>query len=234
MAVDMQNAPHDIFFISQGLKNNTTTESHAFPENKSRIIDCIHRWSTGLQAVLDDPDGVEMFNNFIASSHASGYLLDFWFACKGFRTNSNLNNADKLFQVAKVIYRTYIKSGAVYTVPLPTDVKHHIVERMAGYHRGYKTTKHNDVSGIDRQLFDEAQESIMILLENNHYQEFLRNIQIPNGFEKLRALEISIFQEQHVYESFYPALLGDKYRLADGSSLNCTSQYRSSQQSRDV
>ncbi|VDP43481.1 unnamed protein product [Echinostoma caproni] len=119
--------------------------------------------SGGILGILSDSEGVKLFNNFLCM-RSSGHLLDFWFACKGFRTNVDPNNPDKLFQVAKVIYRTYVKSGADHAVPLPNSLKHEI----------------SNVVGIDRTLFDSAQENVGSLLEQTFYPEFLDYLK--NGF----------------------------------------------------
>ncbi|KAF6777129.1 hypothetical protein AHF37_03652 [Paragonimus kellicotti] len=129
--------------------------------------------SGGIESLLCDSEGVEMFNQFLVSKYSLGHLLDFWFACKGFRTNVDPNNPDKMFQIAKVIYRTYIKSGATNMIPLPASLKHNIIDRMSSYHKGYKTTANSDSPGIHRTLFDLAQESVKLVLESTYFPEFL-------------------------------------------------------------
>ncbi|KAG5444545.1 hypothetical protein CSKR_108091 [Clonorchis sinensis] len=134
-----------------------------------------------MEALLCDSDGVERFNQFLRSNYSSGHLLDFWFACKGFRSNVDPNDSDKLFQVAKVIYRTYIKSGATCAVPLPSPLKHDIIGRMSSYHRGYKSSKGPipASTAIDRSLFDLAQKSVMSLLEQTYYPKFVEFVNGP-------------------------------------------------------
>ncbi|KAF7259118.1 hypothetical protein EG68_03321 [Paragonimus skrjabini miyazakii] len=132
------------------------------------------KYSSGnIESLLCDSEGVEMFNQFLVSKYSLGHLLDFWFACKGFRTNVDPNNPDKMFQIAKVIYRTYIKSGATNMIPLPASLKHNIIDRMSSYHKGYKTTANSDSPGIHRTLFDLAQESVKLVLESTYFPEFL-------------------------------------------------------------
>ncbi|CAL8085518.1 unnamed protein product [Calicophoron daubneyi] len=139
------------------------------------IIQPEHRLD-GFDLLLGDSDGVDLFTKFLTCKYSSGHFLDFWFACKGFRSNVDPSDPDKLFQVAKVIYRTYIKTGAVYSVPLPQQIKQEIVDRMSFYHKGYKTTALDPSSpgGIDRGLFDDAQEHVKTVLEHRFYPEFIR------------------------------------------------------------
>ncbi|CAI2733368.1 unnamed protein product [Schistosoma spindalis] len=141
------------------------------------------RWGTNLDNLLNDSDGVEFFNKFLSYKHSASHLLDFWFACKGFRSNADLSNPDKLFQVAKVIYRTYIKSGASHAVPLPYILKQNINECLSSYHHGYKKglSSNASVQPPDRCLFDSAQNVVKSLLEQKYYPEFLTFIACPSN-----------------------------------------------------
>uniref|UniRef100_A0A5K4EY18 Putative axis inhibition protein, axin n=1 Tax=Schistosoma mansoni TaxID=6183 RepID=A0A5K4EY18_SCHMA len=141
------------------------------------------RWGINLDNLLNDSDGVEFFNKFLSYKHSASHLLDFWFACKGFRSNADLSNPDKLFQVAKVIYRTYIKSGASHAVPLPYILKQNINECLSSYHHGYKKglSSNASVQPPDRCLFDSAQNVVKSLLEQKYYPEFLTFIACPSN-----------------------------------------------------
>ncbi|OON21349.1 regulator of G protein signaling domain protein [Opisthorchis viverrini] len=156
------------FFCNNGIIDS------GFPRSSRRVPEA-------MEALLCDSDGVERFNQFLRSNYSSGHLLDFWFACKGFRSNVDPNDSDKLFQVAKVIYRTYIKSGATCAVPLPSPLKHDIIGRMSSYHRGYKSSKGPipASTAIDRSLFDLAQKSVMSLLEQTYYPKFVEFVNGP-------------------------------------------------------
>ncbi|KAK4475597.1 hypothetical protein MN116_000630 [Schistosoma mekongi] len=149
------------------------------------------RWGVNLDILLDDSDGVEFFNKFLSHKHSASHLLDFWFACKGFRSNADLSNPDKLFQVAKVIYRTYIKAGASHAVPLPYILKQNIHECLSSYHHGYKNGLSSDgsVQPPDRCLFDPAQNVVKGLLEQKYYPEFLSFIACPSNLLYLTTSE---------------------------------------------
>ncbi|TNN18412.1 Axin-1 isoform 2 [Schistosoma japonicum] len=156
------------------------------------------RWSLNLDNLLDDSDGVEFFNKFLSYKHSASHLLDFWFACKGFRSNADLSNSDKLFQVAKVIYRTYIKSGALHAVPLPYILKQNIHECLSSYHHGYKNGLSSDdsVQPPDRCLFDSAQNVVKGLLEQKYYPEFLSFIACPSNLLFLTPSEPFCFDKR--------------------------------------
>ncbi|KAA0190626.1 hypothetical protein FBUS_11091 [Fasciolopsis buskii] len=166
--------------------------------------------AAGILGILGDSEGVKLFNRFLCM-HSAGHLLDFWFACKGFRTNVDPSNPDKLFQVAKVIYRTYVKSGADYAVPLPPSLKHEIMERMSSYHKGYKnsTSIHLASSpGIDRTLFDSAQDNVGSILENSFYPDFLEYLRRSSvcGNHTINRL-LTVGLEKGVEETFSSKVL---------------------------
>lgn len=61
------------------------------------------RWARCLSALLEDPDGVELFRRYLESEgqpHADA--LDFWFACEGLRKQTD---SEKIAQLVRVIYR---------------------------------------------------------------------------------------------------------------------------------
>lgn len=158
------------------------------------------RWACNLETLLDDSEGVEYFNIFLKIKYAVGHLLDFWFACKGYRSNVDLTNPEKLFQVAKVIYRTYIKSGAPYSVPLPIILKQNI-----NFSLFYGCNNHN-VCIPDRSLFDTAQDNIKSLLEKDFYPEFLNFIKCSNNLSYLSAqlLFENTYNQANVSSFKYP------------------------------
>ncbi|CAH8492209.1 unnamed protein product [Dicrocoelium dendriticum] len=78
--------------------------------------------------------------------------------------------------VAKVIYRAYIKSGALFEVPLPERVRAEIITRMALYHTGYKVRYTVSLGPINRSLYDSAGEYVKTTLEQVYYPAFQKFI----------------------------------------------------------
>ncbi|VEL34835.1 unnamed protein product [Protopolystoma xenopodis] len=130
------------------------------------------RWSSGLDRLLEDSDGIVLFHKFLSSKHSLGHLLDFWFACKGFRSNIDPNDSAKLFQVAKIIYRKYLRSESICAVPVSSSTKRSIVEQMSLLSSGKGKYR------INRSLFDTAQADTKSLLVQKYYPEFIQSTEL--------------------------------------------------------
>lgn len=77
------------------------------PEGSASPTPPYLKWAESLHSLLDDQEGIHLFRNFL---HQEGCvdLLDFWFACSGFRKTSQ----EKRTKLAKAIYRKYIVDGS--------------------------------------------------------------------------------------------------------------------------
>lgn len=61
------------------------------------------RWAKALHHLLEDPDGVTLFREYLqAEGRPHADALDFWFACEGLRKQSE---PEKIGQLIKVIYK---------------------------------------------------------------------------------------------------------------------------------
>lgn len=153
-------------------------------------MDSHHPLSHQLDTLLNDSEGVRQFHKFLSSSFSSGHLLDFWFACKGFRSIVDGDDQLKLLQVAKAIYRTYIKTDAALSVPVNDSTKREIRSTLSAFSQSY----HNSMSGdkrfpVLRSLFDTAQADVQNLLARSYFLEFLQSDSFRMIHQSLSVLE---------------------------------------------
>lgn len=76
------------------------------PEGSASPTPPYLKWAESLHSLLDDREGTQLFKNFLCQEGCAD-LLDFWFACSGFRKTSQ----EKRAKLAKAIYRKYIVDG---------------------------------------------------------------------------------------------------------------------------
>lgn len=76
------------------------------PEGSASPTPPYLKWAESLHSLLDDREGTQLFRTFLCQEGCAD-LLDFWFACSGFRKTSQ----DKRAKLAKAIYRKYIVDG---------------------------------------------------------------------------------------------------------------------------
>lgn len=77
------------------------------PEGSASPTPPYLKWAESLHSLLDDQEGIHLFKNFLRQEGCAD-LLDFWFACSGFRKTSQ----EKRAKLAKAIYRKYIVDGS--------------------------------------------------------------------------------------------------------------------------
>ena len=152
-------------------------------------MDSRHQLTHQLDTLLNDSEGVQQFHKFLSSSFSSGHLLDFWFACKGFRSIVDGDDQLKLLQVAKAIYRTYIKTDAALSVPVNESTKREIRSTLAAFSQSC----HNSINGekrfpVLRSLFDAAQADIQNLLARSYFLEFLQS----DSFRMIHHLPLAL------------------------------------------
>ncbi|KAJ3600245.1 hypothetical protein NHX12_031231 [Muraenolepis orangiensis] len=132
------------------------------PEGSASPTPPYVKWAESLRSLLDDQEGIHLFAGFL-KREACGDLLDFWFACSGFRKLEEAGGEEKRLKLAKAIYRKYVLDGdgiVARHVAVPT--KSLIRERVARL-------------GIDGAMFDQAQAEIQATLEESAYPLFLKS-----------------------------------------------------------
>ncbi|XP_063510801.1 axin-1 isoform X7 [Pongo pygmaeus] len=133
------------------------------PEGSASPTPPYLKWAESLHSLLDDQDGISLFRTFLKQEGCAD-LLDFWFACTGFRKLEPCDsNEEKRLKLARAIYRKYIldNNGIVSRQTKPATksfIKGCIMKQL-----------------IDPAMFDQAQTEIQATMEENTYPSFLKS-----------------------------------------------------------
>ncbi|XP_061455932.1 axin-1 isoform X2 [Rhineura floridana] len=133
------------------------------PEGSASPTPPYLRWAESLHSLLDDQDGINLFRTFLKQENCAD-LLDFWFACSGFRKLELCDsNEEKRLKLAKAIYKKYIldNNGIVSRQIKPATksfIKDCVMKQL-----------------IDPAMFDQAQTEIQSMIEENTYPLFLKS-----------------------------------------------------------
>uniref|UniRef100_S4RKD3 RGS domain-containing protein n=1 Tax=Petromyzon marinus TaxID=7757 RepID=S4RKD3_PETMA len=128
------------------------------PEGSASPTPPYVRWAESLPALLEDQDGTSLFRAFLEQEDCVD-LLDFWFACSGFRKT----DGDKRAKLAKAIYKKFIKDNAGIVLRQIGSITRTGVKECIASKR------------IDSTMFDRAQEEVQTAMEENAYPAFLRS-----------------------------------------------------------
>ena len=100
------------------------------------------RWAHNFHHLLADVDGVELFANFLQEEHLED-VLHFYFAVKGLRDQRKTLRPEKLHQLAKLIFKKYLRdTDGVLTALLPAETKRTIQRKLTN--KGTTTTTTED------------------------------------------------------------------------------------------
>ncbi|KAG7260694.1 hypothetical protein CRUP_018992 [Coryphaenoides rupestris] len=140
------------------------------------------KWAESLCSLLDDQEGIHLFARFL-KQEACADLLDFWFACSGFRkleasataggggvaggggggAGGGVANEEKKLKLAKAIYRKYVLDGdGIVSRRIRPPSKCFIRDCVARQR-------------IDPAMFDQAQAEIQTTMEESAYPLFLKS-----------------------------------------------------------
>merc|ERR1719209_949957 len=124
--------------------------------NSANSTPAYMKWAENLHNLLSDPDGVELYKNYLKTENV-GELLDFWFACEGLKRLPSDQN-EKIYQLIKVINRKFLRSKMV---PIVEETRKSIQEKVAAK------------SGTDQTIFDTAQQEVEERMTRTTYRNFL-------------------------------------------------------------
>uniref|UniRef100_A0A3Q0T5P3 Axin-1 n=1 Tax=Amphilophus citrinellus TaxID=61819 RepID=A0A3Q0T5P3_AMPCI len=128
------------------------------PEGSASPTPPYLKWAESLHSLLDDREGTQLFKNFLCQEGCAD-LLDFWFACSGFRKTSQ----EKRAKLAKAIYRKYIVDGnGIVSRQIKAATKSFIRDCVGKPHP-------------DPAMFEQAQTEIQAMIEENTYPLFLKS-----------------------------------------------------------
>lgn len=117
------------------------------------------KWAESIDNLLSDINGINLFQTFLDES--GKYLLQFYFACKGFKSSEDKLKLkkDKIFKFAKHIYQKFIKSGKVQ---LMRHTEQQLMESLA-------------MNTNDPTVYDSALEEVKNKMQYNLYPLFLKS-----------------------------------------------------------
>ncbi|XP_077172369.1 axin-1 isoform X2 [Paroedura picta] len=133
------------------------------PEGSASPTPPYLRWAESLHSLLDDQDGINLFRTFLKQEGCAD-LLDFWFACSGFRKlEPSDTNEEKRLKLAKAIYKKYIlDNNGIVSRQIKPATKSFIRDCVMKLL-------------IDPAMFDQAQTEIQSMIEENTYPLFLKS-----------------------------------------------------------
>ncbi|KAM6078328.1 axin-1 isoform 1-T1 [Theristicus caerulescens] len=133
------------------------------PEGSASPTPPYLKWAESLHSLLDDQDGINLFRTFLKQEDCAD-LLDFWFACSGFRKlELCTSNEEKRLKLAKAIYKKYIlDNNGIVSRQIKPATKSFIKDCVTKLQ-------------IDPDMFDQAQTEIQCMIEDNTYPLFLKS-----------------------------------------------------------
>ncbi|XP_062495470.1 axin-1 isoform X3 [Pezoporus occidentalis] len=161
------------FYSSKGdvVRNETSTATPRRsdldlgyePEGSASPTPPYLKWAESLHSLLDDQDGINLFRTFLKQEDCAD-LLDFWFACSGFRKlEPCASNEEKRLKLAKAIYKKYIlDNNGIVSRQIKPATKSFIKDCVVKLQ-------------IDPDMFDQAQTEIQCMIEDNTYPLFLKS-----------------------------------------------------------
>ncbi|KAG9349841.1 hypothetical protein JZ751_026194 [Albula glossodonta] len=169
---DVRQYNHSFYSIkSESLKNEASTATPRRPdldlgyepEGSASPTPPYLKWAESLHSLLDDQDGIHLFRTFLKQEDCAD-LLDFWFACSGFRKlEANECSEEKKLKLAKAIYKKYIlDNNGIVSRQIKPATKSFIKDCVMKLH-------------IDPAMFDQAQTEIQTMMEENTYPVFLKS-----------------------------------------------------------
>ncbi|KAG8433370.1 hypothetical protein GDO86_017593 [Hymenochirus boettgeri] len=172
ITTDPRPFSHNYYALkNDGIKNETSTATPRRPdldlgyepEGSASPTPPYVKWAESLHSLLDDQDGINLFRTFLQQENCAD-LLDFWFACSGFRKlEPNDSRLEKRLKLAKAIYKKYIlDSNGIVSRQIKPATKSFIKDCVLRQQ-------------IDPAMFDQAQMEIQSMMEDNTYPVFLKS-----------------------------------------------------------
>ncbi|KAJ8933838.1 hypothetical protein NQ314_013760 [Rhamnusium bicolor] len=161
MVHDLKSSPAPYGYEPEGScrSNSRPSSRHDRPCDNPSPPSCL-RWAHSLHLLLQDPDGVKLFQQYLESEgqhHADA--LDFWFACEGLRKQIG---REKIHQLVKVIYKKFFVKSAL---PIDEELRKEIGRNI----------KSSQCLEPPVTLFDKAQAKVEQLIDETTYPNFLKS-----------------------------------------------------------
>lgn len=175
------------------------------PEGSASPTPPYVKWAESLHSLLDDQEGIHLFRMFLKQEEC-GDVLEFWFACSGFRKLEALEGGseEKKVKLAKAIYKKYIlDNNGIVSRQIKPATKSFIKDCVMKLH-------------IDPAMFDQAQTEIQAMMEENTYPLFLKSdiyleyTRTGGESPKLYSDHSSVSGNGKVPSSYLPTLMEDE------------------------
>uniref|UniRef100_A0A6J0T473 Regulator of G-protein signaling 10 isoform X2 n=1 Tax=Pogona vitticeps TaxID=103695 RepID=A0A6J0T473_9SAUR len=141
------------------------TDNDSKPSGSQQHLNGTTRWSTSLENLLEDPEGVKKFREFLKKEFSEENVL-FWIACEEFK---KIQDKKQMQTKANEIYMTFLSSKASYQVN---------VEGQSRLDESILETPHP-------LMFQKLQDQIFNLMKYDSYSRFLKS----DTFLKLKQAE---------------------------------------------
>ncbi|XP_044289476.1 axin-1 isoform X2 [Varanus komodoensis] len=190
------------------------------PEGSASPTPPYLRWAESLHSLLDDQDGINLFRTFLKQENCAD-LLDFWFACSGFRKLEPCDsNEEKRLKLAKAIYKKYIldNNGIVSRQIKPATksfIKDCVIKQL-----------------IDPAMFDQAQTEIQSMIEENTYPLFLKS-DIYLEYTRTGAESPKVYSDQSSGSGTGKCLPGYLPTLNEDEEWKCEQDVEEEEATRD-
>ncbi|XP_071477316.1 axin-1-like [Diadema antillarum] len=129
------------------------------PEGSASITPPYTRWTESLHALLADEDGIQLFKHYLVQENAENPLM-FWLATQGFKKKPN--NDPVRADLAKLIYRRFIKKDGQQVVRLETATRNHVADCIR-------------TNSVNSNLFDASQAEVEQYMRETSYPMFLKS-----------------------------------------------------------
>merc|ERR1719495_2615898 len=140
--------------------------------NSANSTPAYMKWAENLHNLLSDPDGVELYKNYLKTENV-GELLDFWFACEGLKKLPS-DQSEKIFQLIKVINRKFLRSKMV---PIIEETRKVIQEKIG------------EKNQVSKHIFDAAQLEVEDRMTRTTYRNFLGSEMYLNYIQSMQTGE---------------------------------------------
>nr|XP_056706209.1 regulator of G-protein signaling 10 [Euleptes europaea] len=140
-------------------------ENDSKPGSSHQSLNGTTRWATSLENLLEDPEGIKRFREFLKKEFSEENVL-FWLACEEFKKTQDKNQMQKK---ANEIYMTFLSSKASFQVNV----------------EGQSRLDESILEEPHILMFQKLQDQIFNLMKYDSYSRFLKS----DMFLKLKQTE---------------------------------------------
>lgn len=138
-------------------RSESVTESSDCKDNPNPSPPTSYKWHESLLCLLDDAQGVTLFQQFLQQEGQDTRCLAFWFACRGVK-KCDPDDQDSLVKLINVLFEKKVKRISAISSETKEDIK--------------KKLSCNDV---DDTIFDAAQREVEAYMMKTTYPNFLKS-----------------------------------------------------------